>query len=447
MTRTITRPGLAAVCLLLVAALTSGCSDGVSRSAAAVCKVWNTDAVALHNKYAHDAQGSLSVGSVADLIAAPNDMAVLMEKMAAVAPNSIEPDFNALATAFHQESASESKAVIDPLGALASGLVGGLAVSGSEKHVDQYLQSNCQGSGVGSTPGQAGGNGTGSGSRGTAAPSTTVVVSGTWSGPKQVDPNQIDFYLLSCPSSAFCLALDSLDAPFTYSGGSWSGPQQNGLAMPQADIRNWNALSCASSTFCAVVGQGGNESSEQGVVATYSGGSWSGPLQLEPGGFLESVSCPSPTFCVATSDGGYAYTYSNGNWSSGQQLDPNSGTLAVSCGSPTFCVAVSEKNGDAYTYSKGTWSKGVLVGMNVDPNNLVSPSGLVGISCASPSFCLALDFSGDSYTYSGNAWSSGQQADNGGSLAGGINSPSCPTISFCMAVDAGGWTHVYANGV
>jgi hypothetical protein len=100
--------------------------------------VWSADAVPLHAKYTSDASDS-GISSFLDVISAPNDIAVLMDKMAAAAPSSIEPDFEAIAKALQQEASSEGSALTNPLGALASGLVSGLSISGSEQRVDQFL--------------------------------------------------------------------------------------------------------------------------------------------------------------------------------------------------------------------------------------------------------------------------------------------------------------------
>jgi hypothetical protein len=125
----------------------SGCGTTPNRSVAAVCHVWQTQAVALHNQYARDAAGEPLL-SVIDLIRAPDDLANLMDNMAAVAPTNIEPDFAALATTFHQVSASEGQAFTDPLGAALGNFVSVIAISGSYQRVNYYIWTNCSGPGT-----------------------------------------------------------------------------------------------------------------------------------------------------------------------------------------------------------------------------------------------------------------------------------------------------------
>ncbi len=148
-----------AVTVILASTVFTACGGGSVRSAAAVCHVWDTSAVALHNKYAKDAQSGNGLESFLDVITAPNDLATLMDQMSAVAPTNIEPDFQALADAFHKASSVSGGDITDPLGAIASGLINGLAVSGSEQRVNSYLEANCAGS-----PGIGGGGSSGSSS-------------------------------------------------------------------------------------------------------------------------------------------------------------------------------------------------------------------------------------------------------------------------------------------
>jgi hypothetical protein len=118
----------------------SACSP--PRSVAAVCHVWDTQALALHNQYQAESD-NVSAQSLGDLFAAPANLGRLMGNMAAVAPVGIEADFQALQQAFSQIASSEGQAFTDPLAALGDGLVTSLAVSGSYDRVDSFLSANC----------------------------------------------------------------------------------------------------------------------------------------------------------------------------------------------------------------------------------------------------------------------------------------------------------------
>lgn len=130
----------------MVAALVlSGCG-GTERSAQAVCHVFDTQAVALHDAYQQDA-AQVSKGNplptFIDVIKLPNDMAVLMHQMDKVAPDPIESDFASLASYFEDLSKNQGKELSDPVGALGQGLVSAIGISGSYARVDSFLAANC----------------------------------------------------------------------------------------------------------------------------------------------------------------------------------------------------------------------------------------------------------------------------------------------------------------
>ncbi len=110
-------------------------------------------------------------------------------------------------------------------------------------------------------------------------------------------------------------------------GGRSSGPPSNG----------------------APTGPSGN-----GAQSTTPGGSWSVGQRIDNNNndLLNSVSCPTASFCVAVDDLGSEYTYSGGSWSVGQRIDNNNNDLlnSVSCPTASFCVAV-DNNGYEFTYS------------------------------------------------------------------------------------------------
>lgn len=114
------------------------------RSVAALCQSYWTQAVAFTNQL-NTAAGNQDnpLPAFADLVAAPNDLAILFTKMAAVAPGDIEPDVSALATAFRSTAKSEGQAVTDPIGAIAGNLGTALGVTDSYNRVNQYLTAHC----------------------------------------------------------------------------------------------------------------------------------------------------------------------------------------------------------------------------------------------------------------------------------------------------------------
>lgn len=131
---------LAAACLGL-----SACGSG--RSVAAVCKVWDTEGLALHERYEHDAGNVKSVEGmltdIASVLGAPGELEHMMNRMADVAPTEVQPDFESVAQAFKKLSESESTAITDPLGAIGGNLVEALSSEGSFNRVNSFISSNC----------------------------------------------------------------------------------------------------------------------------------------------------------------------------------------------------------------------------------------------------------------------------------------------------------------
>ena len=175
------------------------------------------------------------------------------------------------------------------------------------------------------------------------------------------------------------------------------------------------SVSCPSTTFCAAVDNVGN-------VLTYNGTAWSAPDSIDPGVRLNGVSCYSAAFCMAVGDSGDALSY-NGTWSFASDIDGSFGLTSISCPSATFCVAV-DGNSQAFTYSASTWSSATF---------LSGSSGLSSVSCPSVSFCAAVDNVGTEFDYTNGSWSPSMDIDG----TQFIYSVSCPAASFCTAVDGG----------
>ena len=117
-----------------------------------------------------------------------------------------------------------------------------------------------------------------------------------------------------------------------------------------------------------------------GNVLTYDGSSWSSPDEIDAGagctfrlvpdgellrrggrrrqcphlrrqlvvvtrqhrqsGELDSVSCPTASFCAAVDESGYALTYDGSSWSKPVSIEPSGAPGAVSCPTASFCAAV-----------------------------------------------------------------------------------------------------------
>lgn len=148
---------------------------------------------------------------------------------------------------------------------------------------------------------------------------------------------------------------------------------------------------------------------------------WGMPHQIDPvQGHPNSVSCPTPTFCVAVDSGGDAITYNGTTWGPPVAIDSSGGGLnSVSCPTAAFCAAV-DATGSALIYDGTTWTSP----LSIDGGG----GGVTSVSCATPSWCVALGYYGDRMTYDGATWSTPAP-----DRIYAVNL-SCPTVNFCAAL-------------
>jgi hypothetical protein len=250
-----------------------------------------------------------------------------------------------------------------------------------------------------------------------AASNAVVPYPLTWSIPVSVDPGKT-LESVSCPSKAFCAAVDDVGNAVTYDGAHWAAPAQidPGVVL--------TGVSCPSKVFCVAVDKAGN-------AVTYDGTSWSTPSAVDPGEAFNSVSCPSETFCAAVDGGGGTLTWDGAAWSSRTGLDSPTGDLtSVSCSSRSFCIAV-DSDGSAFSYT-GTWG--------LTPTDVIGTSFLYSVSCTPNKVCVATD-DGNAAGYNGRNWSAPTDFDGSNAVV----SVSCSSAKFCVVVDKAGGSFFY-NG-
>ncbi len=260
----------------------------------------------------------------------------------------------------------------------------------------------------------------------------------TWTSPVSTLADEVDnghlFSGVSCTSNTFCMAVDSHGNAFINNGSTWSAPviadSNGGLA----------SVSCTSASFCVAVDSSGYET-------TYTG-TWTAPLKIDSSGGLTSVSCVNLSFCIAVDSNGYAFKWDGTNWyvwtTSGWvgisnttqlkltpplQIDPNGWLTSVSCPTSSFCAAV-DKSGNVIIYSGSSWSTPVAV----------DPSILSSISCTSSSMCVAVDLNGNVATSVSPAGGSSSWKVSGIDIVA-MESVSCYVSSpnqYCVSVDHDG---------
>lgn len=169
---------------------------------------------------------------------------------------------------------------------------------------------------------------------------------------------------VSCPSQAFCMAVNNIDTTDTFDGSTWGAPT-NAFVGNVAPSRVW----CRSAHFCVAFGSDG--------IHTYDGASWSTAATGAEPGLPQSWSCLLHTACMFSN--GYTVPFVPGFGSAGGN---------VSCATRTFCMSVSGTH--YYEYVGGHWSKPKSLphGQAGNPYPQGRPDLMPQLSCVSSDFCL-----------------------------------------------------------
>jgi hypothetical protein len=256
----------------------------------------------------------------------------------------------------------------------------------------------------------------------------------------QPAPGGHDFQAISCPTADFCMAVGTSTDP----GGPTAGPSRplvetwdgstwtlRHAITPSGTTRTeLSGVSCPTATDCTVVGATGSGNIAYLPLAEVWNGTtktWRVEDTIYPGArtddvdHLDSVSCPSTSFCVAVgSEESGTIRALRENWRSGGVGWDRSGPLgpvgsslgSVSCLSRDQCVAVGQMvtgngQGDQYAYGDliqtrrgDTWT------MTSAPSP--KKAALSAVSCTSASSCVAVGTSNESGGFavaeSGGRW-------------------------------------------
>jgi len=152
---------------------------------------------------------------------------------------------------------------------------------------------------------------------------------------------------------------------------------------------------------------------------------FSAATPVAPGTGLASVSCGSPTFCVAFDAAGRAHVFNGTRWSGPDPVAPQAigpGAISVSCSNPIYCMAVATAGDQVTSWDGQTWSA---------PVTLDGANGLEAVGCAPAGYCAAVDAEGNAFAFTGGSWS-GTSGD-----WGSVSAISCVNPSFCMSTSGG----------
>jgi ferredoxin len=210
---------------------------------------------------------------------------------------------------------------------------------------------------------------------------------------------------VSCPSSKFCAIVDNTGNAFAWENGAWLTPQAfgTGAAAPAAMYASGRVgVSCATSSSCtavigtAVLNWGGKTWSEEPAPwsPSLSGSSGSSAINGNP----TAISCPTTTLCAIVNGSGVSSRNNSTTWSPVQTIDPGSTLDAISCPQASFCMA-ADADGSIVTWDGTSWAPPVRV--------IPAATNYTGIgtsvSCSSAGFCMVINGDGDYATFSDSA--------------------------------------------
>lgn len=129
---------------LLLAGALIGCG-GPTRSVAAYCSYFYGQGGELRQRWlqANQADHEDPFAELGSVFADLPEAASFLHQLSLRAPEEIAPDVQSLSEALSKVSGQAGSAAADPLGALVSGLVAGLAASGAEQRVNAYTEQHC----------------------------------------------------------------------------------------------------------------------------------------------------------------------------------------------------------------------------------------------------------------------------------------------------------------
>jgi hypothetical protein len=225
---------------------------------------------------------------------------------------------------------------------------------------------------------------------------------------------------VSCPTATMCVAVgrDTSVHPIftvgTEANGAWSWTPSTDIASDSSGHGRLDGITCPSATNCIAVGFDG-QAREIATTGTDADGTWSWSTSFivssdgTGGGYLSAISCPSATTCVGVGfDAKRApivavATQQGQSWTWQRSVriafdDSTHGYLnGVSCPSATSCIAVGFDGHNRAIYVNGTqlahawkWTGSIRV-----PSDQTGHGFFDSVSCPGATTCVAVGNDGD----------------------------------------------------
>ena len=242
---------------------------------------------------------------------------------------------------------------------------------------------------------------------------------------------------VSCTGPMFCMAVGSYDGAQQFTLAEvWNGTSWTVVPTPNGTTTNFNQLngvSCTSPTACVSVGVYGNGSDEgQTLAESWDGHTWTQLTTVNPSvatGFPDqafgAVACTSPTSCTAVgdytinlnTDQTLVETWDGHTWtvvpSANTSTNDRNFLDGVSCPTPTNCMAVGEVESGIASQNLAEQWNGTSWSIVPTPDaSTTTPNVLNNVTCTNPSFCMAVGYNDTGASpasliemWNGTAWS------------------------------------------
>ena len=272
---------------------------------------------------------------------------------------------------------------------------------------------------------------------GTGGPGSSVAEQWNGTAWRVLRTNRVDgLGGVSCTRAAACTAVGSWVSPGDQEqtlAQRWNGKSWSDQAMP-AQQAGLNSVSCPTLTFCMAVG---NTPGLVGMAERWNGHHWllTSVPGLGYGNELYRVSCTSPASCVAVGREDLAAVWNGTNWKvddapvSRYDVWLNS----ISCSSPQHCVAVGYEYLDGCTscnqcaYCNGNALTELWNGTAWNAHVVTPGLELSDVSCPVVSFCMAVN-GGSALDFERRVWNKQKVG------APGLNDISCSSATSCVAI-------------
>jgi hypothetical protein len=288
------------------------------------------------------------------------------------------------------------------------------------------------------------------GNRGGSITTTTEpTVSGSWSEPAEIDSEGV-ILEVTCPTETFCLAINENGEVFhstnpTGGAAAWSAA----VALAQRPVRSIGfqyieetSVTCASPTLCLAYDRRGNVVTSTNPTGNAS--AWSAQAWVDGANAVYDISCTPSSLCVAVGENGSIVTSTTAKakanaWTGPTTIDGMHGIYGVSCVGAGPCVAV-DAAGNVITASNPTGGAGAWTAAHIDATTegFGRQSALEDVSCPAASLCVAVDNDGNIITATNPTGGAGEWATpvKVASAGGGLTGVTCPSTALCIA-----WTN------